>query len=64
MSKFNAWISYPDGSPVPNTDKIYDAPSKRWLARHVAFLNKVEILPGSTIVRLPNGNIVNFQFIH
>lgn len=57
--KYNVWRSNADCSPIAGTDKIYVGPNKRWVMRHVAYENGVEIKPGDWlgIVRLPNGEM-------
>ena len=56
-NKYNVWKTDSKCNPIEGTDKIMRAPSKRWLMNHIAYENGVEILHGSLIVRLPNGDM-------
>lgn len=57
--KYYVWRSNIDCSPIEGTGKIYVGPNKRWVMKHVAYENGIEIKPGDGlgIVRLPNGEM-------
>jgi len=63
MLKFNVWKVNKDGNPIEGTDKIMTATSLRWLMRHIAYMEGVELRLGSKIVRLPNGEMWCGQII-
>ena len=56
MSKYNAWKAKSNGEPIEDTDRILEAPTHRWVIKHLANEEGVAHKHNDVIVRLPNGD--------
>ena len=59
MARYNAWLSDKKCNPIEKTDRIFNAPTKRWVVKHLAHENNIKVEHNTLIVRLPNGNCWN-----